>query len=160
MDRVTDWLGDADKLVELGRQLRLAGVPADRLALYRRTLHPEILGRATAWAPDRPVEIFDRQHGLDLSAGFSGSPLDRTMTEETGCALTRRDLMGGGWRWAEVVQDEELSELRLVPLSRAAALAVGTCSKAGFSESDLALLDRLAAALKKGSGRRLTAANR
>jgi adenylate cyclase len=159
MERVADWLGDADKIAELGQKLRQAGVPADRLALYRRTLHPEILGRATAWAPGQPVEIFDRQHGLDLSAGFSGSPLDRTMSEETGCTLSRRDLVCGGWRWAEIIQ-EEVAELRLVPLSRAAALAVGTRCTAGFSEAEAALLDRFATELKKGSGRRITAADR
>ena len=144
---------DADKIADLGRRLRQAGVPADRLAIYRRTLHPEILGRATAWAPDRPVEIFDREHGLDLSTGFAGSPLDRTMTEEEGCALTRRDLARGGWQWAEAVRDEDLSELRLMPLSHAAALAVATHCKEGFSEADLALLDRFASILKKGHGR-------
>jgi len=55
---------------ELGRRLRATGLPLDHLGLYLRTLHPEIRGRTIGWAPDEPVQIHDRQHGLELSAAF------------------------------------------------------------------------------------------
>ena len=55
------------------------GLPIDRLTLHLRTLHPEILGRTVAWAPGEAVEIHDREHSIEVSAVFAGSPLRRVM---------------------------------------------------------------------------------
>lgn len=144
MEPVADWLGDADKIADLGCRLRESGVPIERLALYRRTLHPELLGRATLWAPGRPVEIFDRQHGLDLSPGFAKSPLDLAMTEGAEQVLTRQQIIRRGWRWAEPLLEGALAELRLRPLSSMAVLAVATSREGGLLSRDLSLLCRLA----------------
>ena len=67
----TDW--------GLGRQLRAAELPINRLAVHLRTLHPEILGRTVAWLPNEPVEVQDRQHGLEVRAEFVGSPIRHVM---------------------------------------------------------------------------------
>jgi adenylate cyclase len=81
-------LDDAGLIAGLGRRLRAAFLPIDRLTLHLRTLHPEILGRTVAWAPGEAVEIHDREHGIEISAVFAGSPLHRVM--ETREALTVR----------------------------------------------------------------------
>ncbi len=148
-----DWLGDADRIAELGRRLVGAGVPADRLALYRRTLHPGVLGRATAWSAERPVEIYDREHGLDLSLGFAGSPLDRAIAEGTGGILTGAEIDGSAGAWTNALRSLGLCFVRLVPLPRGAALAIGTRCKAGFSDGDEKLIRRVAATLAKGANR-------
>ncbi|MFB9268108.1 hypothetical protein ACFFWD_34125 [Bradyrhizobium erythrophlei] len=70
---------DANLIVGLGRRLRSAGLPVDRLTLHLRTLHPEILGRTVAWSPQEPVQIMDRENGLDLSTDFVGSPVRHVM---------------------------------------------------------------------------------
>jgi adenylate cyclase len=137
MHPVADWLGDADRIADLGRRLCGASVPADRLALYRRTLHPEILGRATLWMPGRPVEIYDRAHGLDLSGGFCGSPLDRTIGQGSACALDSAELDTAGWGWAAPLRGLGLRILLLRPLRPDAALAIGTCRANGFTKADL-----------------------
>jgi hypothetical protein len=144
MDRITNWLGDADWVADLGRRLWDGGVPADRVALFRRTLHPQILARATAWAPNRPVEIFDRGHGFDLSICFAGSPLDQAMVEGKIRKLSRGELECGAWYWADPFRGLGLSELVVKPLPRGAALAVGTRCTDGFTDRDLAKLDRIA----------------
>jgi hypothetical protein len=153
---LTDWLGDADRVADLGRRLRAGGVPADRVALFRRTLHPEILGRATVWAPNRPVEIFDRDHGIDLSIRFVDSPLDQAMAEGVSRALTPEELEHGAWNWADPFRGLGLSALLIRPLPRGAALVVGTRQAEGFADRELAVLDRLAGSLgakQSGSGR-------
>ena len=155
LDNPADWLGDADRIAELGRRLAGAGVPADRLALYRRTLHPEILGRATAWSPDRPVEIFDREHGLDLSAGFRGSPLERAIEGSAG-SLTGSEIDRSPGRWTDPLRGFGLCAALLLPLPRKATLAVGTCRGAGFSESDEKVIIRLAGGLAKSANREKT----
>jgi adenylate cyclase len=67
-------LDDAKVTAELGCRLRATGLPLDHLGLYLRTLHPEIRGRTIAWAPDEPVQIHDRQHGVELSAAHLNNP--------------------------------------------------------------------------------------
>jgi hypothetical protein len=147
MDRITNWLGDADWVADLGRRLWDGGVPADRLALFHRTLHPQFLARATTWAPNRPIEIFDRGHGLDLSICFAGSPLDQAMADGETRKLSRGDLEGGAWNWADPFRGLDLSELVVKPLPCGTALVVGTRCTLGFTDRDLATLNRIAGTL-------------
>ena len=154
MDGIADWLGDADRIAELGRRLRAASVPADRLVLYRRTLHPEILGRATAWAPGRPIEIFDREHGLEFSLGFRGSPLDQAMADGARRTIPRAEFDPAAWSWADPFRGFGLAALMVRPLRQTAALVAGTRRPQGFSEAEAALLDRLAAGLDEGRSRK------
>jgi adenylate cyclase len=72
-------LEDAAMAAGLGQRLRSAGLPLDRLTLSLRRLHPEIIWRTVAWAPDEPVEIHDREYGLAQSVAFLGSPLRQVM---------------------------------------------------------------------------------
>lgn len=153
MERVADWLGDADCIAELGRRLAGAAVPVDRLVLYRRTLHPGILGRATAWAPGRPIEIFDREHGLELSLGYAGSPLDRAIAEGAACTLSGREIDLSAWRWADPLRCFGLARIVLSPLRNGAALAVGTRRDEGFTDPQRALIDRSVGNLAKSANR-------
>jgi adenylate cyclase len=43
-------------------------------------LHPEIIWRTVAWAPDEPVEIHDREYGMAQAVAFLGSPLRQVMS--------------------------------------------------------------------------------
>ena len=140
---------DAGLIAGLGRRLRYAGLPLDRLTLYLRTLHPEILGRAVAWAPNEPVEVHDREHGIELSAAFTDSPLRRVME-------TREPLMvrAGDPAWTEVgaFRGHPLAEIVIVPLCNAdgpvSAASFGTTDARGFSPAVRAALDRVLPALR------------
>jgi adenylate cyclase len=78
-------LDDAGLIAGLGRRLRAAGLPVDRISLHLHTLHPELLGRTLAWAPNEPVEIHDREHGIEVSQAFLDSPVAQVL--ETGQPL-------------------------------------------------------------------------
>ena len=136
----------------LGRRLRAVGLPIDRLTLHLRTLHPEILGRTVAWAPNEPVEIHDREHGIEVSAGFLGSPVRSVM--ETGEAVLMRldDPAGSPWPLLDVFAGRGLVELLTVPLNTSdgpvSAAAFGTARPSGFSTADRAALDRILPALR------------
>ena len=153
MKHPADWLGDADCVAGLGRRLTGAGVQADRLALYRRTLHPGVLSRATAWAPGGPIEIFDRDHGLDLSLGFPGSPLGLAM--ESGGALTfdAALLEPAEGSWSDPLRGFKLKRVLVAPLCGGVALAAGTRRKDGFCDADLALIGKLVQGLAKRENR-------
>ncbi|HVI90489.1 MAG TPA: adenylate/guanylate cyclase domain-containing protein [Dongiaceae bacterium] len=143
---------DAGLIAGLGLRLRKIGLPVDRLALHLRTLHPEILGRTVAWAPNEPVEIRDREHGILATEAFAGSPLRQVM--ETGeAALIGIDTDNKpGWTQIDIFQDRDLAGYYIVPLNNAdgpvSAVTFCTSLRGGFSESDLAALERLLPALR------------
>ena len=109
---------DAGLIAGLGRQLQAAGLPIDRLALHLRTLHPEILGRTVAWSPNEPVEVQDRQHGLEVRAEFVGSPIRHVM-ETLEHLVVRMDRKEQERRWThlETYLDRVLVELLILPLN-------------------------------------------
>ena len=123
---VIEWLAsdechhadDAGLIAGLGRQLRAAGLPIDRLVVHLRTLHPEILGRTVAWSPNEPVEVQDRQHGLEVRAEFVGSPIRHVM-ETLEHLVVRMDRKEQERRWThlETYLDRDLVELLILPLN-------------------------------------------
>ncbi|WP_218578155.1 adenylate/guanylate cyclase domain-containing protein [Vineibacter terrae] len=145
-------LDDAGLIAGLGRRLRSAGLPIDRLSLHLRTLHPEIFGRSVAWAPNEPVEVHDREHGLVVAAPFLGSPLRHVM--ETREPLSVRPGADDGTAWTEidVFRGRRLAEIFIVPLCNAdgpvSAAAFCTARAGGFSITARAALERIVPALR------------
>lgn len=145
-------LDDAALIAGLGLRLCRIGLPIDRLALHLRTLHPEILGRTVAWAPNEPVEIRDREHGFLAAGPLAGSPLRQVM--DTGEAVLVKVAEDNPPAWSEIdiFQGRHLIEHYIVPLCNAdgpvSAASFCTTAQGGFSVADLAALDRLLPALR------------
>jgi adenylate cyclase len=145
-------LDDAGLIAALGQRLRLIGLPIDRLTLHLRTLHPEILGRTLAWAPNEPVEVRDRAHGIFSVPAFANSPLREVM--ETGEVLSVRLDDGAKTAWADidVFQGRHLVEQYIVPLCNAdgpvSAACFCTAAPRGFTVSEMAALERIVPALR------------
>jgi adenylate cyclase len=81
-------LDNAGFVAALGPRLRRSGMALDRLSLDLRILHPEIRCCTLAWAPGEPIEIHDREHGIERARGFAKNPVLRVM--ETGQPLMIR----------------------------------------------------------------------
>ena len=163
---VIDWLAgdecheldDAGLIAGLGRRLRASGLPLDRLTLHLRTLHPEIFGRTVAWAPNEPVEIHDREHGIESSAVFLGSPL-RRVTETREPLLIRLNDQGTPvTQPIDVFARRQLVELMIVPLCNAdgpvSVVAFATARRGGFAAAERATLERIVPALRNACERR------
>ena len=143
---------EAGFVAELGRRLRMEGLPVDRLILHRRTMHPEILARAVAWAPHEPIEIYDRDHGLDLSENFVSSPLHQVM--ETGESLVVR--LGPSEDHASArglpLRGRHLIELVILPVGNAegpvTTLTIGTARAGGFGADDKHMLAQIELCLR------------
>ena len=139
-------------IAELGRGLRKAGLPIDRLTLHVRTLHPEIIGRTIAWAPNEPVEIHDREFGIETSSAFVGSPLQKVMETREPAIVRPADTDGGVWTQIDVFRDRRLVEIVLAPLCTSAgpvsAVAFCTARPGGFAASERAALDRILPGLR------------
>ncbi len=143
---------DAGLIAGLGRRLRAAGLPVDRISLHLRTLHPEFFGRTLAWAPNEPVEIHDREHGVEISQAFVDSPLGQVMATDEPLVVRRAAGSSATWTRLDIFKDRGLTELVIVPLHNAdgptSAATFGTVWPAGFSATDLAALERIVPALR------------
>jgi adenylate cyclase len=145
-------LDDAGLIAGLGRRLRSDGLPIDRLVLHLRTLHPELIARTVAWAPDEPIEVRDREHGIEISEIYRESPLRRVFETREPLSvrqghsdflpLTRMDAYRG----------RLLEEILLVPLCNSdgpvSAASFCTTRPDGFTASEHVFLERLVPALR------------
>ncbi len=145
-------LDDAGFVAWTGRRLRAAGLPLDRLTLHLRTLHPEFLGRTVAWSPDTPVEIADREHGVEQSAMFARSPIRQVMDTEAWISVRAGDPGFAEMMLLDVFRDRALAEIVIAPLlygaSPTSAVAFGTRRRAGFSDADRQVLAAVVPALR------------
>lgn len=150
-----DWrmLDEVGFVVGLGRQLRDAALPIDRLVLYRWTLHPQIPARAIAWAPNRPVEIYDRDHG------WSPSPVDAEALQQAMAEGRALRVAPGDWSGMEEDSHQKRRLVEILALPFAAGqgpfgvLAFGTVRPGGFAPAERDELEHLAPAGRAGSMR-------
>ena len=93
---VADWLIDgarsapqpAQVLAQLSERLVACGIPLWRVAVFVRTLHPQVMGRRFIWRPGTEVEISEAPFELLKSADFLKNPIAQVY--ETGRALRRK----------------------------------------------------------------------
>src|SRR5438270_4691896 len=93
---VADWLIDgarsapqpAQVLAELSERLVACGIPLWRVAVFVRTLHPQVMGRRFIWRPGTEVEISEAPFELLESAEFLENPIAQVYA--TGRALRRK----------------------------------------------------------------------
>jgi adenylate cyclase len=93
---IADWLIDGARsapqpdqvLTQLSERLVACGIPLWRVAVFVRTLHPNVMGRAFFWRPDAEVEIREAPFELLDTADFRDSTPARVYA--TGAAIRRR----------------------------------------------------------------------
>jgi adenylate cyclase len=160
MSEIIEWLaGDecytldgARLATELGRRLRAIGLPLDHLGLYLRTLHPEIRSRTIAWTPDGPVQIHDRQYGVELSPAFRDNPIRSVLETQKPLVLRVNNWNEATWAHIDIFEGRQLVELVILPLRNADALpsavSFATARNSGFTATERAAFVRIAPALR------------
>src|SRR5215469_4999645 len=91
-----DWLTDGARsapqpeqvLAQLSERLVDCGIPLWRVAVFVRTLHPQVMGRRFVWRPGAEVEISEAPYELLETATFRESPITRVY--QTGQAIRRK----------------------------------------------------------------------
>jgi adenylate cyclase len=145
-------LDDAGLAAGLGQRLRAAGLPIDRLTLHLRTLHPEIFGSSVLWAPDEAVEVRSREHGIEVSPGFAGSPLRHVMESREPLVVRLDGSADPPWINTDLFQGRDLVEFAIVPLRNAdglvSAASFSTRRQTGFTASEQEVLSRIVPALR------------
>jgi adenylate cyclase len=93
---VVDWLIDGARsaplpqqvLAQLSDRLVACGIPLWRVAVFVRTLHPQVMGRRFLWRPGADVETSDAPFELLETEIFRDSPIARVY--QTGKAVRRK----------------------------------------------------------------------
>ena len=93
---IVDWLIDGGRsapqpvqvLAQLSERLVACGIPLWRVAVFVRTLHPQVMGRRFIWRPGTEVEISEAPFELLESADFLENPIAQVYA--TGRALRRK----------------------------------------------------------------------
>jgi adenylate cyclase len=93
---VVDWLIDGARsapqpqqvLTQLSERLVACGIPLWRVAVFVRTLHPNVMGRRFLWRPDSEVELTEAPFELLETEYFRDSPIARVY--QTGVAIRRK----------------------------------------------------------------------
>jgi adenylate cyclase len=93
---VADWLIDgarsapqpAQVLAQLSERLVACGVPLWRVAVFVRTLHPQVMGRRFIWRPGTEVDVSEAPFELLESADFLENPIAQVYA--TGRTLRRK----------------------------------------------------------------------
>jgi adenylate cyclase len=75
-------------LAQLCERLVACGIPLWRVAVFVRTLHPQVMGRRFVWRPGTEVEISEAPFELLESADFLENPIAQVYA--TGRALRRK----------------------------------------------------------------------
>src|SRR5258707_2113056 len=93
---ITEWLIDGARsaplpqqvLAQLSERLVACGIPLWRVAVFVRTLHPQVMGRRFIWRPGTEVEVSEAPFELLESADFLENPIAQVYA--TGRALRRK----------------------------------------------------------------------
>ena len=80
---IADWLIDGARsapdpvqlLAQLSERLVAGGIPLWRVAVFVRTLHPQVMGRRFIWRPGTEVEVSEAPFELLETADFLENPI-------------------------------------------------------------------------------------
>jgi adenylate cyclase len=159
---IVDWLVDGARsaaeseqvLAELCARLLEAGVPLWRVAVFVRTLHPQVMGRRFVWRADAGVATLEALHAIVAGADYQASPLARVYA--TGVGLRRRLADGDcpiDFPILQELRDEGATDYLVSPLiftdGAIHAATWTTQQKGGFTAAQLAAIEAIVGPLAR-----------
>ncbi len=153
---VADWLIDGAQsaqqpvqvLAQLSERLVACGIPLWRVAVFVRTLHPQVMGRRLIWRPGTEVEVSEAPFELLERADFLDDPIAEVYA--TGRALRRKladpDCAADFPVLAELRAEGITDYLALPLVFTDGAVHAVTCTTrqpGGFSDAQIAGIDAI-----------------
>lgn len=155
IDPVIDWLVGEGRLVpdlrqqveSLGQRLVAAGAPLSRLYVGLQVVHPQLVAMAIVWRPGKEAVEIARQHGIDKSPAYIGSPMDELRVTGKPVRYRLTQLPENHHATLDDMVAEGATDYYVIPMpfSRGPLPAVTMCTDrpGGFSDADLAKLTRV-----------------
>ena len=153
---VVDWLIDGARsaplpqqvLAQLSDRLVACGIPLWRVAVFVRTLHPQVMGRRFIWRPGAEIEMSEAPFGVLETAEFLNSPVARVY--QTGHPVRRKLTDPDGGADFPVLADlraEGVTDYLASPLFFTdGAIHVVTCTTrepGGFTDAQIAGIEAI-----------------
>jgi adenylate cyclase len=132
----------------LCESLAECGLPLHRVAVFVRTLHPNVMGRRFLWRPEQEVQVDERPHWFLEDKGYLASPIRLVMG---GHGPIRRRLVDpdcpNDFGIIEELRAEGVTDYLIQPLpfsnGEIHAVSWTTIRPEGFSETDIAALEAI-----------------
>jgi adenylate cyclase len=159
---IVEWLADgarsaphpAQVLAQLSERLVACGIPLWRVAVFVRTLHPQIMGRRFVWRPGSEVEVSEAPFETFETAEFRENPVARVYATreairrclaDTDCPIDFPILRS--------LRDEGVTDYLASPLvftdGARQVVTLTTRQSGGFSEAQIAGLETVIAPLAR-----------
>jgi len=151
---VVDWLVDGarsasapqDVLAQLCERLVACGLPLHRVAVFVRTLHPDVMGQRLLWRPGEEVAVTDADYAMLESETYHRSPVRVVFTTAQPIRLRiEAPDCPQDYPVVEELRAEGVSDYLLQPLpfttGEVDAISWTTTRPGGFDDADLAALD-------------------
>ena len=140
-------------LGELCDRLVDTGVPLWRVAVFVRTLPPQILGRKIEWRAGVGATISEAPFGIFDTTAFQGSPVARVYEEVRSIRLRLDEANVGIFPQLDALRTEGATDYFALPLSfsngEVHVATWATQRAAGFSDSELATFEAINAPLAR-----------
>jgi adenylate cyclase len=158
---VRKWLADGARpastpeaiLGELCERLVAAAIPLWRVAVFVRTLHPQVIGRRVEWRLGAGMAIGEASFDVYESEAFQGSPVERVYLNGQPLRLRLDEAGPNPPRVIAQLRSEGATDYLAVPLvfcnGEIHVATWTTQSPCGFSERDLAAVDAVIAPLAR-----------
>jgi adenylate cyclase len=156
MKPVVDWLADGARSAPLAQEILTAlcerligcGLPLDRVVVFVRTLHPQILGRRFVWQPDTGTAVTEATFELLDREVFRNSPMFRVDSSVT--TLRRRLAEAECSMDYPILHDlraEKFTDYMVSPLrftnGEIHFASWATRQQGGFTDAEIAALDSI-----------------
>jgi adenylate cyclase len=151
---VVDWLIDGartahtpeDVLAQLCERLLACGLPLHRVAVFVRTLHPDIMGRRILWRHGEGAVVTEADYAMLETATYHHSPVPVVFA--TAKAIRRRiedPACPQDYGIVEELRAEGVSDYLIHPVpftgGEVHAISWTTTRQGGFTDADLAVLE-------------------
>jgi adenylate cyclase len=151
---VVDWLVDGarsahapqDVLAQLCERLVACGLPLHRVAMFVRTLHPDVMGRRLLWRAGEEVVVNEADYALLETDTYRRSPVRIVFATAQPIRLRVDDPdCPQDYGIVEELRAEGVSDYLIHPLSSTSgevhAISWTTTRPGGFADADLAALE-------------------
>jgi adenylate cyclase len=153
---VVDWLVDGartaqqpeDVLAELCERLLVCGLPLYRVAVFVRTLHPDIMGRRFLWRRGEDVAVSEAAYGVMETDTYRRNPAPTLF--KTGATIRRRladPACPNDYAILDEMRAEGVTDYVIEPLlftnGEVHAVSWTTTERGGFTDHQIAALEAI-----------------
>jgi adenylate cyclase len=156
-----DWLIDGARSAagpngpfkEMCERLVAAGLPLARVALFIRTLHPDVYGRSFIWRPGEEVALSTADIDIEKTPAFATSPIAAVYRSRRELRCRLDDPASRRFPYLDEIREQGVTDYIALPLhfidGSVHVVTFTTTCPSGFADDHLEALRRIAAPMAR-----------